>query len=131
LRDARNFFTLFIWILFWYWVQAHARAVETAQSVSKIVVKFFKTLDVHASNLTQIVEEAQIINDHKLSELEKKFEVVSVIKFKLLDGYTMLFCIKLMCFACTCRSVLRMKKDNWWRKWQSCLQVQMWGRKNW
>lgn len=54
--------------------KAHARAVETAQSVSKIVVKFFKTLDVHASNLTQIVEEAQIINDHKLSELEKKFE---------------------------------------------------------
>ncbi|KAL3611091.1 hypothetical protein D5086_002111 [Populus alba] len=58
--------------------KAHARAVETAQSVSKIVVKFFKTLDVHASNLTQIVEEAQIINDHKLSELEKKFEECAV-----------------------------------------------------
>ncbi|KAF9665472.1 hypothetical protein SADUNF_Sadunf16G0126300 [Salix dunnii] len=54
--------------------KAHARAVETAQSVSKTVVKFFKTLDVHASKLTQIVEEAQIVNDHKLSELEKKFE---------------------------------------------------------
>ncbi|KAJ6299692.1 hypothetical protein OIU76_020634 [Salix suchowensis] len=54
--------------------KAHSRAVETAQSVSKTVVKFFKTLDVHASKLTQIVEEAQIVNDHKLSELEKKFE---------------------------------------------------------
>jgi hypothetical protein len=39
---------------------------------------------VHASNLTQIVEEAQIINDHKLSALEKKFQVVSVIKFKII-----------------------------------------------
>lgn len=58
--------------------------METAQSVSKTVVKFFKTLDVHASKLTQIVEEAQIVNDHKLSELEKKFEVVSVIKFKMI-----------------------------------------------
>ncbi|CAK7331674.1 unnamed protein product [Dovyalis caffra] len=54
--------------------EAHSRAVETARSVSKITVKFFKTLDMHASNLTEIVEEAQIVNDHKLSELEKKFE---------------------------------------------------------
>jgi hypothetical protein len=38
---------------------------------------------MHASNLTQIVEEAQIVNDHKLSELEKKFEVVSVVKFRM------------------------------------------------
>ncbi|XP_050291706.1 kinesin-like protein KIN-5D [Quercus robur] len=54
--------------------EAHARAVETARSVSKITVNFFKTLDMHASNLTQIVEEAQTVNDEKLSELEKKFE---------------------------------------------------------
>ncbi|PON84175.1 Kinesin-like protein [Trema orientale] len=54
--------------------EAHARAVETARSISKITVDFFKTLDVHASNLTQIVEEAQSVNDQKLSEFEKKFE---------------------------------------------------------
>ncbi|KAJ6895398.1 kinesin-like protein KIN-5D [Populus alba x Populus x berolinensis] len=54
--------------------EAHSRAVETARSVSKVIVNFVKTLDMHASNLTQIVEEAQIVNDHKLSELEKKFE---------------------------------------------------------
>ncbi|KAF2283372.1 hypothetical protein GH714_003589 [Hevea brasiliensis] len=54
--------------------QAHFRAVETARSVSKITVNFFKTLDMHVSNLTQIVEEAQTVNDQKLSELEKKFE---------------------------------------------------------
>ncbi|CAN6559692.1 unnamed protein product [Malus baccata var. baccata] len=54
--------------------EAHARAVETARSVSKVTVDFFKTLDLHASNLTQIVEEAQTANDKKLSELEEKFE---------------------------------------------------------
>ncbi|XP_065866985.1 kinesin-like protein KIN-5D isoform X2 [Euphorbia lathyris] len=54
--------------------QAHSRAVDTARSVSKITVNFFKSLDMHASNLTQFVEEAQTVNDQKLSELEKKFE---------------------------------------------------------
>ncbi|CAN6692561.1 unnamed protein product [Malus baccata var. baccata] len=54
--------------------EAHARAVKTARSVSKVTVDFFKTLDLHASNLTQIVEEAQTVNDKKLSELEEKFE---------------------------------------------------------
>jgi hypothetical protein len=70
-------------LLFWYQLQAHSRAVETARSVSKVIVNFVETLDMHASNLTQIVEEAQIVNDHKLSELEKKFEVVSVVKFRM------------------------------------------------
>lgn len=56
-------------------MQAHARVVKTARSVSKITVDFFKTLDMHASNLTEIVEEAQTVNDLKLSEFEKKFEV--------------------------------------------------------
>lgn len=56
-------------------MQAHARAVKTARSVSEITVDFFKTLEMHASNLTGIVEEAQTVNDHKLSEFEKKFEV--------------------------------------------------------
>ncbi|KAF5751507.1 kinesin-related protein-like [Tripterygium wilfordii] len=54
--------------------EAHSRAVETARSVSKITVNFFKTLDMHVSNLSQIVEDSQIVNNQKLSELEKKFE---------------------------------------------------------
>lgn len=56
-------------------MQAHVRAVETARSISKITVDFFSTLDMHASNVTQIVDEAKCVNDQKLSELEKKFEV--------------------------------------------------------
>ncbi|XP_061361837.1 kinesin-like protein KIN-5D [Gastrolobium bilobum] len=54
--------------------EAHARAVETTRAVSKITVNFFETLDMHAFNLTQIVEEAQFANDKKLCELQKKFE---------------------------------------------------------
>ncbi|KDO73023.1 hypothetical protein CISIN_1g0025772mg, partial [Citrus sinensis] len=54
--------------------EAHSRAVENARSVSKVTVNFFKTLDMHASNLTKIVEEAQTVNDQKLFEFEKKFE---------------------------------------------------------
>ncbi|OWM68852.1 kinesin-like protein KIN-5D [Punica granatum] len=57
--------------------EAHARAVDTARSVSKITVNFFKTLDMHAANLSQIMEEAHTVNDQKLSELEKKFEECS------------------------------------------------------
>lgn len=59
-------------------MQAHARAVETTRAVSKITVNFFETLDRHASSLTQIVEEAQVDNDKKLCELEKKFEVTAM-----------------------------------------------------
>ncbi|KAK6144525.1 hypothetical protein DH2020_021345 [Rehmannia glutinosa] len=54
--------------------EAHRRAVESTRSISKITVNFFNTLDGHASNLGQIVEETQTTNDQKLSELEKKFE---------------------------------------------------------
>ncbi|GMI97031.1 hypothetical protein like AT3G45850 [Hibiscus trionum] len=54
--------------------EAHSRAVDNARSISKITVNFFETLDTHASKLTKIVEEAQIINDNKLFEFEKKFE---------------------------------------------------------
>lgn len=54
--------------------EAHARAVETTRSVSKITMNFFETIDRHASSLTQIVEETQFVNDQKLCELEKKFE---------------------------------------------------------
>ncbi|KAK4255008.1 hypothetical protein QN277_008071 [Acacia crassicarpa] len=54
--------------------EAHARAVDTTRAISKTTVNFFETLDMHASNLTQILEEAQVVNDQKLCELEKKFE---------------------------------------------------------
>ncbi|KAK8581511.1 hypothetical protein V6N13_144533 [Hibiscus sabdariffa] len=54
--------------------EAHSSAVDNARSISKITVNFFATLDVHASKLTKIVEEAQSVNDNKLSEFEKKFE---------------------------------------------------------
>ncbi|GFZ17960.1 P-loop containing nucleoside triphosphate hydrolases superfamily protein [Actinidia rufa] len=54
--------------------EAHSRAVATTRSISQITVNFFKTLDMHASKLSEIVEEAQTFNDQKLSELEKKFE---------------------------------------------------------
>ncbi|XP_022847001.1 kinesin-like protein KIN-5D [Olea europaea var. sylvestris] len=54
--------------------EAHTRAVATTRSISQINVNFFKSLDTHATELGQIVEEAQVVNDQKLSELEKKFE---------------------------------------------------------
>ncbi|OIW05778.1 hypothetical protein TanjilG_23564 [Lupinus angustifolius] len=54
--------------------EAHTRSVETTRAVSKITVNFLKTLGNHASNLTQVVEEAHSANDQKLCELEKKFE---------------------------------------------------------
>ncbi|KAJ1377030.1 P-loop containing nucleoside triphosphate hydrolase [Sesbania bispinosa] len=54
--------------------EAHARAVETTRAISKITVNFFETVDMHASNLIQIVEEAQFANCKKLYELQKKFE---------------------------------------------------------
>ncbi|KAK8550966.1 hypothetical protein V6N13_119465 [Hibiscus sabdariffa] len=54
--------------------EAHSRAVDNARSISKTTVNFFATLDMHASKLTKIVDEAQTINDNKLSEFEKKFE---------------------------------------------------------
>ena len=55
--------------------------METTRAVSKITVNFFETIDRHASSLTQIVEEAQLVNDQKLCELEKKFEVIAVVPF--------------------------------------------------
>ncbi|KAL1345380.1 hypothetical protein HN51_019129 [Arachis hypogaea] len=64
--------------------EAHARAVETNRAVSKITVNFFETLDKHASSLTQIVEEAQVDNDKKLCELEKKFEECAAFEEKQL-----------------------------------------------
>ncbi|CAA2933622.1 kinesin KIN-5D [Olea europaea subsp. europaea] len=57
--------------------EAYTRAIATTRSISQITVNFFKTLDMHASKLGEIVEEAQTTNDQKLSELEKKFEECS------------------------------------------------------
>ena len=56
-------------------MQAHSRTVETSRSISKITTNFFVTLDMHATKLTQIIEEGQTANEQKLSELERKFEV--------------------------------------------------------
>ncbi|KAL8490056.1 hypothetical protein ACS0TY_025328 [Phlomoides rotata] len=58
--------------------EAHSRAIQTTRTISQITVNFFKTLDGHASKIGQIVEEAQTIDDQKLSELEKKFEKLSM-----------------------------------------------------
>lgn len=55
--------------------------MDTARSVSKVTVEFFKTLDTHATKLTGIVEEAQTVNHKKLSEFENKFEVIPVLGF--------------------------------------------------
>lgn len=52
--------------------------MDSARSVSKVTVEFFKTLDTHATKLTGIVEEAQTVNHKKLSEFENKFEVTPV-----------------------------------------------------
>ncbi|CDP08968.1 unnamed protein product [Coffea canephora] len=54
--------------------EAHQRAVTTTRSIAQITVNFFKTLDAHVSQLGQIVEESQTVNDKQLSDLEKKFE---------------------------------------------------------
>ncbi|CAA7036796.1 unnamed protein product [Microthlaspi erraticum] len=54
--------------------KAHSQAADSARSVSKVTVEFFKTLDTHATKLTGIVEEAQTVNHKKLSEFENKFE---------------------------------------------------------
>lgn len=51
--------------------------MDSARSVSKVTVEFFKTLGTHATKLTGIVEEAQTVNHRKLSEFENKFEVNS------------------------------------------------------
>ncbi|CAO2840014.1 unnamed protein product [Amaranthus hypochondriacus] len=54
--------------------EAHSRTVETTRLISKVTLNFFNTLDAHASKLTCIVEEAQTVNEQKLSDLERTFE---------------------------------------------------------
>ncbi|KAK4375149.1 hypothetical protein RND71_005826 [Anisodus tanguticus] len=54
--------------------EAHGRTITTSRSFSQITGNFFKTLDIHVSQLGDIVEDAQTVSDQKFSELEKKFE---------------------------------------------------------
>ncbi|KAK4741843.1 hypothetical protein SAY87_025431 [Trapa incisa] len=54
--------------------EAHTRGINTTRLISKITVNFFKTLDVHVANLSQIMVEAHTVNNQKLSEFEMKFE---------------------------------------------------------
>lgn len=54
--------------------EGHLRAVEASRSISKITTGFFHSLDVHASQLTSILEETQTVQDQQLLDLEKKFE---------------------------------------------------------
>ncbi|KAF3787285.1 kinesin-related protein [Nymphaea thermarum] len=63
--------------------QGHFRTVEATRSISKIAVDFFKTLDVHASKISQLLEETQTCQDNKLCELEKKFEECAANEEKL------------------------------------------------
>lgn len=54
-------------------------------------------MDMHASKLTHIVEDAQSVNEQKLSELEKKFEVVADCNDIVIDfTVTKVFCIELL-----------------------------------
>nr|GMD15990.1 125 kDa kinesin-related protein-like isoform X1 [Ipomoea batatas] len=60
--------------VFQHYFQAHCRTITTSRSISQTTTSFFKTLDMHVSQLGQVVEEAQKVNDQQLSELEHKFE---------------------------------------------------------
>ncbi|GAA0172516.1 microtubule binding motor protein [Lithospermum erythrorhizon] len=64
--------------------KAHLRAITASRSISQITTKFFNTSDVHASKLNQIVDESQKSNDHKLTELGKKFEECAAVEEKQL-----------------------------------------------
>ncbi|KAF6143920.1 hypothetical protein GIB67_001714 [Kingdonia uniflora] len=61
------------------YTQGHSRVVETTRSISNITVNFFKTLDLHFSKLSYIVEEVQTVHDKKLSDLENKYEVQTAV----------------------------------------------------
>lgn len=53
----------------------HSRSMESAKSVSEVMLDFFKTLDTHAAKLTKLADDAQNVNEQKLSAFTKKFEV--------------------------------------------------------
>ncbi|KAJ4903174.1 P-loop containing nucleoside triphosphate hydrolases superfamily protein [Raphanus sativus] len=52
----------------------HSRSMESAKSVSEVMLDFFKTLDTHAAKLTKLADDAQNVNEQKLSAFTKKFE---------------------------------------------------------
>ncbi|XP_010557298.1 PREDICTED: kinesin-like protein KIN-5A [Tarenaya hassleriana] len=52
----------------------HSRSLESAKSISTVMLSFFKTLDMHSSKLTELADEAQSVNEHKLSVFQKQFE---------------------------------------------------------
>ncbi|EOA26502.1 hypothetical protein CARUB_v10022551mg [Capsella rubella] len=52
----------------------HSRSMESAKSVSTVMLDFFKTLDSHSAKLTKLAEDAQNVNEQKLSAFTKKFE---------------------------------------------------------
>ncbi|VFQ91454.1 unnamed protein product [Cuscuta campestris] len=54
--------------------EAHCRTITTSRSISQTTTSFFKNLDIHVSQLGQMIDEAQEVNAQKFTELEKKFE---------------------------------------------------------
>ena len=50
--------------------------MEASRSISKITAGFSHSLDVHASKLTNILEDTQSVQDQQLVDLEKKFVVI-------------------------------------------------------
>lgn len=66
----------------------HSRSMESAKSVSTVMVDFFKTLDTHATKLTTLAEDAQNVNEQKLSAFTKKFEVGFLFTLSLTLSFT-------------------------------------------
>ncbi|KAK8946121.1 125 kDa kinesin-related protein [Platanthera guangdongensis] len=54
--------------------EGHQRTAEATRSISNTFINFLHMLDVHASRLSKILEETQIVEDQQLSNLERKFE---------------------------------------------------------
>ncbi|PSR98217.1 Kinesin-like protein [Actinidia chinensis var. chinensis] len=54
--------------------EAQTRTLQTTQSISRIMLSFFKSLSINFSRLTLLMEEAQTINIQELRALEKKLE---------------------------------------------------------
>ncbi|CAH9072504.1 unnamed protein product [Cuscuta epithymum] len=54
--------------------EAHCRTITTSRSISQTTTSFFRDLDMHVSQLGQMVDEAQEVNAQKFTELERKFE---------------------------------------------------------
>ncbi|KAJ3676388.1 hypothetical protein LUZ60_003800 [Juncus effusus] len=54
--------------------EGYLRAVEATRGISSITSNFFDSLDTHASNLSNILEQSQTVQNTQLFELERKFE---------------------------------------------------------